>query len=120
MAELMAAVKKELEGYDVVSVKEVTILIGKLTNLGKEQLEFAYEVMSRDSILEGSKLIIEEEDIEVKCNKCGYEGGVNTMDIGGDAHYQVPILSCPECGNAVSITAGRACCVVSMDIEEAC
>ena len=118
MADLMAAIKKELERYDVLSVKEVTLVIGKLTNLGIEQLEFAFEVMSRNSILEGSKLVIEEEDIIVNC-KCGYEGPVENLEMGEGSHYSVPILSCPNCGSSVTIIAGRSCCVRSLDIEEA-
>ncbi len=118
MADLISAIKRELEEYDVVSVKEVTMIVGKLTNLGAEQLEFAYEVMSKDSILEGSVLVIEEEDITVKCEGCGYEGPVKNMDLGEESHYQIPILSCPECAGAVTILSGRSCCVRSIDIEE--
>jgi len=119
MADLMTAIKKELERYDVVSVKEVTLTVGKLTNLGSEQLEFAYEVMSKNSILEGSRLVIESEDIMVNCGGCGYEGPVKNIDVGGDIHFQIPILSCPECGGAVAVTAGKTCCVRSIEIEEA-
>ncbi|MDR0508645.1 MAG: hydrogenase maturation nickel metallochaperone HypA [Candidatus Methanoplasma sp.] len=119
VADFIVAIKKELEKYDVVSVKEVTLVIGKLNNLGTEQMEFAYEIMSKDSILEGSKLVIEEEDITVKCEECGYEGPVKNMDLGEDSHLQIPILSCPLCSSAVTTTAGRSCCVKSIDIEEA-
>jgi len=120
VADLITAILKELEKYDVVSVKEVTLTVGKLTNLGTEQMEFAYDVMSKDSILNGSKLVIEEENIIVKCEDCGYKGPVNVMNIGEEAHFQVPILSCPVCGKAVTIIAGKSCCVKSIDIEEAC
>ena len=119
VADLIAAIKKELEKYDVVSVKEVTLTVGKLTNLGAEQMAFAYEVMSKDSILDGSKLAIEEENILVKCEGCGYDGPVKNMDIGEGAGHQIPILSCPACNGAVTITAGKSCCVKSIDIEGA-
>ena len=119
MAELISAILKELERYNVISVKEVSLTVGRLTNLGAEQLEFAYEVMSKDSVLEGSKLVIQEEDIMVKCEACGYEGPVKDLEMGEEAHIRVPILSCPECGGSVNIMAGRSCCVRSVDIEEA-
>jgi len=119
VAELIAAIEKELEKYNVVSVKEVTLTVGKLTNLGTDQMEFAYEVMSKDTILKGSKLVIETENIKVKCEECGYSGPVNVVDLGED-HYQIPLLSCPACGSAVTILSGRSCCVKSIDIEEAC
>lgn len=119
VADLVAAINEELKRYDVVSVREVTLVIGKLTNLGTEQLEFAYEIISKDSILEGSKLVILEEEIEVECQKCGYNGPVKNIDLGEEVHFQIPILSCPECGGTVTITAGKSCCVKSIDIEEA-
>ncbi|MDR2698184.1 MAG: hydrogenase maturation nickel metallochaperone HypA [Candidatus Methanoplasma sp.] len=118
MADLMTAIKKELEKYDVISVKEVALTVGKLTNLGSEQLEFAYEVMSKETVLEGSRLVIESEEIKVCCGRCGYEGPAKSIGMGEDAHYQIPILSCPECGGAVTVTAGKACCVRSIEIEE--
>lgn len=119
VADLMTSIKKELERYDVISVKSVTLIVGKLTNLGKEQMEFAYEIMSKDSILEGSQLIIEEEDIGVTCEGCGYSGPVKVMEMGEELHYQVPILSCPECNGTVKIVSGKSCCVKSLEIEEA-
>ena len=119
VADLVAAINTELERYKVVSVKEVTITVGRLTNLGAEQMEFAYEIISKGSVLEGSKLIIEEEDVKVSCGRCGYEGPVRNITLDEDSHYQMPVLSCPECGGAVTITAGKSCCVRTLEIEEA-
>jgi hydrogenase nickel incorporation protein HypA/HybF len=119
VADLIEAVTKELEKYKIISVEEVTIIVGKLTNLGAEQMEFAYEVMSKDSILKDSKLVIIEEEIELKCEKCGYQGPAKSIEFGDDSHFCLPVLSCPECGDAVTITAGKSCCVKSIRIDEA-
>ena len=119
VADLVAAIVKELEKYKVNWVDEVTIVVGKLTNLGAEQLEFAYEIITKGTILEGSKLIVLEEEIELKCEACGYEGPAKSIEFGEESHYRLPVLSCPECGGAVSITAGKSCCVKSIKIDEA-
>jgi hydrogenase nickel incorporation protein HypA/HybF len=119
VAELIAATLEELEKYDIVLVEEVTMVVGKLTNLGSEQMEFAYEVMSKDTILEGSKLVITEEEIELKCEKCGYEGPAKSIVFEEDSHYNMPVLSCPDCGGEVTITAGKSCCITSVKIDEA-
>jgi hydrogenase nickel incorporation protein HypA/HybF len=119
MADLITAIIKELEKYDVVSVKGVKMTVGKLTNLGGEQLVFAYDIMTKDSVLEGSELVITEEEIEVQCGKCGYAGPVKNMEAEEESHLSIPILSCPECGGAVTITAGKTCRVTSIEIEEA-
>ena len=117
MSGLISAILKELESYKVVSVTEVVLTIGKLTNLGIEQMEFAYEIMTRDTILEGSRLVIEEEPIEVLCNSCSYEGPTKDAEFGDD-HGSVPVLSCPKCGSEIKLIKGQACCVKTVDIEE--
>jgi Zn finger protein HypA/HybF (possibly regulating hydrogenase expression) len=117
MSGLVSAILEELKNYKVVRVTEVVLTIGKLTNLGTEQMEFAYDIMTKDTILEGSKLVIEEEPIEVLCNSCSYEGPTKNAEFG-DAHGSVPVLSCPECGSAIKLTKGQACCVKTVDIEE--
>jgi len=119
VSDLVRAILVELEKYNVASVHEVTIIIGRLTNLGTEQMEFAYEIVTRDTILEGSKLNIEPEEIEIQCSSCGYTGPAKNIDIGGytDDHF-IPILSCPDCGGPIKVTAGQSCRVKNIDIEE--
>lgn len=119
VADMIASIKNELEKYNVLSVKSVTLIVGKLTNLGEEQMEFAFEILTNDSIMEGSKLFIEKEEIAVKCDKCGYSGPVRTIEIDESMHLQMPVLSCPECNGSVVITAGKTCCVKHIEIEEA-
>lgn len=119
VSDLIKAIMEELGRYDVSSVSAVTLVIGKLTNLGSDQMRFAYEVMTRGTILEGSELVIEEEEIALRCSGCGYEGPARNLSFGDDDQdHGIPILSCPECGGSVTVTAGRTCCVKNMDIEE--
>lgn len=118
-SDLVRAILNELKKYDVVSVHSVTFTIGRLTNLGKEQLEFAYEVVTRGTILEGSELVIQEEDIELECKICNYRGPARNLNFGeyADEHF-IPVLACPKCGGPVNILKGQTCCVKCMDIEE--
>ena len=117
VANIVDAVIEELKKYDVKKVNSVTLKIGDLTQLGTEQMEFAYEILSSGNILEGSKLIIEAEPVVLKCSKCGYQGPAKTLDTGEYSGHQVPILSCPDCGGEVEIIEGQSCCVKCMDIE---
>lgn len=116
---IVNAVLKELEKYDTVKVFNVNILIGDMTLLGEEQLMFAYEIVTRETLLEGSTLIIEREPIGVICDKCGYEGPVKMLESGDYIAHSIPIMSCPECGGNVKVKTGQSCCVKSLDIEEA-
>lgn len=119
VATLVDAIIKELQKYKVTKVNSVTVKIGDLTNLGEEQMSFAYEIVTRGTILEGSEFIVEHEPIELKCKSCGFTGPAKVLtDPDFDSH-SIPVLACPECGGAVDIIKGQSCIVKCMDIEEA-
>ncbi len=112
-SQIVQSVLAEAEKHEAKKVTEVHLTIGKLTFLGLEQLRFAYEALTKGTIMEGSKLVIEEQEGVVKCSDCGYEGGFKYED---DPLYHVPLptLKCPQCGNVVSIAAGKECTIKSI------
>jgi len=112
-SQIVQSVLAEAEKRRAKKVTEVHLVIGKLTFLGLEQVRFAYEALTKDTITEGSKLIIEEQEGVVKCNHCGYEGGFKYED---DPMYHVPVptLKCPQCSSVVSIVAGKECTIKSI------
>ncbi len=118
VSDLVTAILGELEKYNVEKVEEVTLTIGDMTSLGTEQMEFAYEVVTRDTKLEGSKLVIEHEKIIVHCQSCGYEGEVKMLESDYGEHT-IPVLSCPKCNGDVKVIAGQSCCVKNLRIVEA-
>ena len=118
VSDIVSAILKELEKYNVERVEEVVLVVGDMTSLGEEQLEFAYEIVTKETKLEGSKLVIEHEKIRVKCNECGYEGEVRMLESDYGEHT-IPILSCPECNGKVKVTAGQTCKVRNLKIVEA-
>jgi len=115
---LVDAVIRELGKYKVKKVNSVTVVIGEMTNLGQEQMSFAYEIVTRNTILEGSEFIIEPEPIEVECDKCGYVGPVKVISDPDFDTHSIPVLACPECGGPIRVTKGQSCVVRCMDIEE--
>lgn len=115
---IVDAVIDELSKYDLEKVNSVTIMVGTLTNLGDEQMQFAYEIVTRGTILEGSELVIEHIPVEVKCESCGYWGPVKMLTDPDYESHSVPVLSCPECGGSIKVVKGMECTVKCMDIEE--
>lgn len=115
---LVDAVISELSKYNVEKVNSVTVTIGDLTNLGEEQMRFAYEIVTRDTVLEGSEFIVEHEPIELKCDSCGFWGPAKVLSDPDFDSHTIPILACPECGGSVKVTRGQSCMVKCMDIEE--
>lgn len=119
VSDIVKAILRELEKYNVESVEEVTLVIGEMTNLGTEQMEFAYEIVTRDTPLEGSKLIIENEEVRVQCKECGHEGGVEYLEDDMETGHRIPILKCSECNGPVKVISGQSCCVKNLRIKEA-
>lgn len=109
VSDLVAAILKELEAHEVTGVDEVTLIVGELTNLGSEQMEFAYGVVTRGTVLEGSKITIIPEAIKVECLSCEYVGPVKFIVDDDFGHGSIPILSCPSCGGRVRVVEGRTC-----------
>jgi len=112
-SQIVQSVLAEAEKHGAKKVTEVHLFVGKLTFLGLEQVRFAYEALTKGTIMEDSRLMIEEQDGVVKCNHCGYEGGFKYED---DPLYHVPLptLKCPQCGGVVNIVAGKECTIKSI------
>ena len=108
-------VLEEARRHDAEKVLAVHLVIGKLTFLGIEQVRFSYDVLVKGTIMEGSKLHIEEKDGIVHCALCGYEGSLEYED---DPVYHVPTptLLCPKCGDKVKIAAGKECTIKSVKL----
>ena len=117
VADIVDGVLAELDRYDVTKVNAVNMVVGDLTQLGSEQMQFAYEVLTRGTILEGSVLNIEAEPVELRCRGCGYEGPAEMADFGDGPHGGIPVLACPKCGGQVDVVKGNSCAVRTMDIE---
>jgi hydrogenase nickel incorporation protein HypA/HybF len=109
-SQIVQNVLAEAEKHGAKKITEVHLVIGKLTFLGLDQVRFAYGVLIKGTIAEGSKLVIEEQEGFVKCGNCGYQGGFKYMD---DPLYHVPVptLKCPKCGSTVSIASGKECTI---------
>jgi hydrogenase nickel incorporation protein HypA/HybF len=111
--QIVESVLGEAKKHEARKVTEVHLTIGKLTFLGTEQVRFAYSVLTEDTIMKGSKLIIKEKDGVIECKSCGYRGALEFKD---DLMYHIPtpIFRCPECGEAVKVVEGRECKIESI------
>ncbi len=59
--------KKEHKFYKVNYLK---LSFGELSCVNKESLIFAFDMLSKDSVAEGAKLIFEIIPVEITCNHC--------------------------------------------------
>jgi hydrogenase nickel incorporation protein HypA/HybF len=113
--QIVKLILEEVEKHNAKRVNEVHLVIGKLTFLGLEQVKFAYDLLVKNTILEDSKLHIEEKDGVVKCNNCGYTGDLKYED-NPVYHVPAPTLTCPKCEGIVTIVGGKECTVKNIKI----
>jgi len=111
--QIVESVLKEANHRNAKKVVQVDLALGALTFLNPEQVRFWYEILTKDTILEGSELVVEEKKGEVHCTSCGYEGGFKYVDDPA-LHVAMPTLQCPRCDSSVEIVSGKDCIVKSV------
>ena len=106
---------QEAKKHNAKRINKVHLIIGKLTFIGLEQVKFAYEMLVKNTIMENSKLHIEEKDGVVQCNHCGYAGDLKYED-NPAYHIPSPTLNCPKCNDIVNIVGGKECTIKSIKL----
>lgn len=67
---------------------EVTVSLGALSGIEADTLKFHFQNMTRGTSLEGCKMTIKRENIEVYCGKCDHHSAP-----------PYPLLHCNQCGS---------------------
>ena len=92
-----------------VRVNAVHVKLGALSGVVKDSLLFSYDVASADTMLKGSRLVIEEVPVAVFCSKCQAQRPVAS----------VQLMCCAECGAPTSdIVQGKELELVALEIQE--
>jgi hydrogenase nickel incorporation protein HypA/HybF len=105
VADSIMAVASEQGATQIHSVR---LQVGELTFLQWEQLQFAWEIYTRNvgEPLLGSELSLEKLEARGSCPGCGYAGPLKVVDFP-DSHFSTPVLDCPDCGQQVDVTEGK-------------
>jgi len=117
MSQIVDLILSEAEKRNAEKVQHVNLDIGEFTFLGEEQLRFAFEVLTRETIAEGAILDITTKSGSVEC-ACGYSGAPEKPE---DIHALAPILQCPKCGKIAKVIDGLGCTVrdISLVVPDA-
>ena len=111
--QIVENVLEEAKNHDAKKVTEVHLVIGKMTFLGTEQIRFCYNILTENTIMKNSELIIEENEGIIECSTCGYRGLIKQTD-DPTYHLSIPTLSCPTCGKTAKIIEGKECTIKSI------
>ena len=90
-------------GQQAQKIHSVTLEVGSLAGVVAEALEFCFEACSKETLLEGSQLIIEPVQAKARCRDCAVEYPLADL-----------LACCPACNSA----AGDLVCGEELRIKE--
>jgi hydrogenase nickel incorporation protein HypA/HybF len=103
---LVERLTSEPDDFEVERISEVRIRAG--VAFSPEALQQAYEMLTRDTPLEGSRLVIEELSDEHGCPECRTSWTLTPDDVAGH------LLICPSCGAPSEIEGAASLAVVGV------
>ncbi len=108
MSQVADSIIRLAEERQAIKVEKVHIQVGDLTFLVADQLQFAWEIYTKDlgPPLEGAVLTLESIQARGSCPVCRYSGPLKVVEFP-ESHFSTPVLDCPECGEVVEVTEGR-------------
>ena len=74
--QIVEAVVNELKKYPGRAVESITVKVGEVYHLVPESVLMHFESITRSIPLEGVKLNLLEESLQVLCSQCGQQGPV--------------------------------------------
>ena len=90
-------------------VYRVGVKVGHLRQVVPDALQFAFQLLSDGTTLEGAQLAIEVVPARVRCRRCGADTQAHGFP-----------LACDACGSVdVQVCAGEELLVDELDVEEA-
>ena len=88
-------------------IKRINLVIGQFSSIVDDSVQFYWEIISKDTLAEGSLLHFERIPGEMTCQNCGYVFGPTPET-----------FDCPSCSSPfVKITKGEEFQVESIDVE---
>ena len=110
LVETLVDIAKKQSSTKVI---EVQLKVGKLRLLSLDQLRFSYEILSKGTVLEGSRLTIEETPGSARCPNCNY---AQALPETGDFsfHFGLPRMNCPRCAGDLLLEGGDECLITKV------
>ena len=106
---LLEITLKHAEAAGAKKVKQLNIVIGQMSSVIDESVQFYWDFVAKDTIAEGAILKFERIPATFRCLNCQAEFGLN-----GDR----PGFLCPHCQSAqVQVVSGNDFRLDSIDVE---
>lgn len=105
--DLINLCEKNLKQSGGKEIKEVHIKIGRLSGVESHYVKTCYDAFKKDTVCHNAKLVINEQNIVIKCQKCDFEG-----------ELEINHFICPKCeSNELKIIDGEDMYLMKLIIE---
>lgn len=99
--------KEEVEKHNMEKVVGINLVIGELTGLIPDTIEYYFDIISKDTPAFGARINVKKIPVGIKCSECG-------------AEFQSArgVYSCLKCGSEeIRISGGREFLIESLEME---
>lgn len=98
---------EEKRKHNFLKVKEIRIKVGDLTGLVPSCIDYYFGIVSKGTVSEGAKIIVDKLPIIINCKECNYSGEIEKGEYG-----------CPRCSSySIKITNGKEFYIDSLEVE---
>lgn len=98
---------KHAEKAQAKKVTDIHLVIGKLSSIIDDSIQFYWDIISKDTLCENAQLHFKRLPAKLVCTECG-------------THYELEndLIPCPNCGSArVRVVSGDEFNLESIEIE---
>jgi len=104
---IIRSVEELMEQYPGKKVVKVVLLIGKFSGVEPDLLKTALDFFKKGSVISEAEVVIETEELKLRCNACGKEFVKDKWD-----------LMCPFCNSLnTEVIAGDQMLLKSVELE---
>ena len=103
---ILEIAEKEMQKAEANRIDEIQLVVGKLSGIVIESLQFALDILKKNSILAQADIKIEETNAKMQCLHCRHEFEATDF-----------YVTCPECGEfGHSILSGKDMFIKSISV----
>jgi hydrogenase nickel incorporation protein HypA/HybF len=92
---LLEIALRHAENAGAQRILRLNMVIGELSSIVDESVQFYWDIVSKDTIAEGAELHFERVDGVLRCLACGHRFPLNHRD-----------FACPTCGEGKVVAVG--------------
>ncbi len=105
---ILAISEKHARESNASRVVKINLVIGQLSSIVDDSVQFYWDIISNESICKGAILDFERRKASLHCNKCSRDYQIDSS-----------LQPCPDCGSPdITVKSGEEFYVDSIEIEK--